>query len=222
VSCLSLNFYSVFIQGVFHMGMSSPDSNATPENNAPKSVTLKCDKPRYDGGVEVNLERYFGRPLQPNRQLLEQRLRQHQSHAASQASTPSLAELKETTPPAVEAPCKATPAKEMALTEAETVALTPPTEQASTPKAAAKQHWFCKSLATCAEWGMWLGMLQLLVMSLLYARLMKQDSLTQPMVSTLSFDKLKLASGLETMLQGFALRSLWPFGKPAKKVMPVG
>jgi hypothetical protein len=31
-----------------------------------ETFVLKCDRPRYDGGVEVDLERYFGRKLQPN------------------------------------------------------------------------------------------------------------------------------------------------------------
>ena len=35
-------------------------------NDDRKTFVLKCDKPRYDGGVEVDLERYFGRRLQPN------------------------------------------------------------------------------------------------------------------------------------------------------------
>lgn len=36
-----------------------------------QTFVLKCDKPRYDGGVEVDLERYFGRKLQPNMQELK-------------------------------------------------------------------------------------------------------------------------------------------------------
>lgn len=31
-----------------------------------KTFVLRCDRPRYDGGVEIDLERYFGRRLQPN------------------------------------------------------------------------------------------------------------------------------------------------------------
>jgi hypothetical protein len=35
-----------------------------------KTFVLRCDKPRYDGGVEIDLERYFGRRLQPNQKLM--------------------------------------------------------------------------------------------------------------------------------------------------------
>ena len=47
-------------------------SNSSRHNNDPynhenrQTFVLKCDRPRYDGGVEVDLERYFGRKLQPN------------------------------------------------------------------------------------------------------------------------------------------------------------
>lgn len=37
-----------------------------------KGFVLKCDKPRYDGGVDINLEKYFGRRLQPNQAALRQ------------------------------------------------------------------------------------------------------------------------------------------------------
>jgi hypothetical protein len=40
------------------------DDSYHPEDR--QTFVLKCDKPRYDGGVEVDLERYFGRKLQPN------------------------------------------------------------------------------------------------------------------------------------------------------------
>ena len=36
-----------------------------------KTFVLRCDKPRYDGGVELDLERYFGRQLQPNANELQ-------------------------------------------------------------------------------------------------------------------------------------------------------
>ncbi|MFM7389507.1 MAG: hypothetical protein ACKO34_02645 [Vampirovibrionales bacterium] len=35
-----------------------------------ETFVLKCDRPRYDGGVEVDLERYFGRKLQPDTDAL--------------------------------------------------------------------------------------------------------------------------------------------------------
>lgn len=41
-------------------------------NKPRKGFVLKCDKPRYDGGVELNLEKYFGRRLQPNQAALRQ------------------------------------------------------------------------------------------------------------------------------------------------------
>jgi len=39
-------------------------------NKPRKGFVLKCDKPRYDGGVDLNLEKYFGRKLQPNQAAL--------------------------------------------------------------------------------------------------------------------------------------------------------
>ena len=42
-----------------------------------KTFVLKCDKPRYDGGVEVDLERYFGRRLQPNLTSLKGMAQEH-------------------------------------------------------------------------------------------------------------------------------------------------
>ena len=49
------------------MSNSSPHNNNDPYNHENRQTfVLKCDTPRYDGGVEVDLERYFGRKLQPN------------------------------------------------------------------------------------------------------------------------------------------------------------
>jgi hypothetical protein len=49
------------------MSNSSRHNNNDPYNHENRQTfVLKCDKPRYDGGVEVDLERYFGRKLQPN------------------------------------------------------------------------------------------------------------------------------------------------------------
>lgn len=49
------------------MSNSSRHSNNDPYNHENRQTfVLKCDKPRYDGGVEVDLERYFGRKLQPS------------------------------------------------------------------------------------------------------------------------------------------------------------
>lgn len=53
----------------------SSDKARSSDDKQPKAIILRCDRPRYDGGVDVNLERYFGRPLQPSKTLLEQRIR---------------------------------------------------------------------------------------------------------------------------------------------------
>ena len=42
-----------------------------------KTFVLKCDKPRYDGGVEIDLERYFGRRRQPNLRSLKDMAQAH-------------------------------------------------------------------------------------------------------------------------------------------------
>ncbi len=42
-----------------------------------KTFVLKCDKPRYDGGIEIDLERYFGRRLQPNLTSLKGMAQEH-------------------------------------------------------------------------------------------------------------------------------------------------
>lgn len=44
-----------------------------------KTFVLKCDKPRYDGGIEIDLERYFGRRLQPNLTSLKGMAQEHLS-----------------------------------------------------------------------------------------------------------------------------------------------
>jgi hypothetical protein len=211
------------------MGMSSPDSNATPENDAPKSVRLKCDKPRYDGGVEVNLERYFGRPLQPNRHLLEQRMRQNQQDKALVQQGLATMEAKNTAPQLGHDAGDATTQAEALLNRAETCALKPPTEETGTSLKQQKEpivykNWLCRSLACCAEWGMWLGMLQLLVMSLLYARLTQQavaTPLTPIAANSLKLSKMQALCSLEALLQGFNLRSLWPFGTQSEAQVPV-
>jgi len=46
--------------------MAMPNDASKPR----KGFVLKCDKPRYDGGVELNLEKYFGRRLQPSQAAL--------------------------------------------------------------------------------------------------------------------------------------------------------
>jgi hypothetical protein len=42
-----------------------------------RTFVLKCDKPRYDGGIEIDLERYFGRRLQPNLTSLKGMAQEH-------------------------------------------------------------------------------------------------------------------------------------------------
>jgi hypothetical protein len=46
-------------------------------NSERKTFVLKCDKPRYDGGIEIDLERYFGRRLQPNLTSLKGMAQEH-------------------------------------------------------------------------------------------------------------------------------------------------
>jgi hypothetical protein len=54
------------------MSNSSRHNNNDPYNHENRQTfVLKCDKPRYDGGVEVDLERYFGRKLQPTANQLK-------------------------------------------------------------------------------------------------------------------------------------------------------
>jgi len=46
-----------------------------------KTFVLKCDRPRYDGGIEIDLERYFGRRLQPNLTSLKGMAQEHLNEA---------------------------------------------------------------------------------------------------------------------------------------------
>lgn len=57
-----------------------------PKHRRPqKGMVLKCDKPRYDGGVEINLERYLGRPLQPSPSALRKKMREQSANTMKEA-----------------------------------------------------------------------------------------------------------------------------------------
>jgi hypothetical protein len=51
--------------------------NLSMSNSERKTFVLKCDKPRYDGGIEIDLERYFGKRLQPNLSSLKGIAQEH-------------------------------------------------------------------------------------------------------------------------------------------------
>lgn len=52
---------------------SDHSSSSSSNGKSRKTFVLKCDRPRYDGGVEIDLQKFFGRPLQPNMALLRKR-----------------------------------------------------------------------------------------------------------------------------------------------------
>jgi hypothetical protein len=74
-------------------GQSSSSSNS----NAPQrqSFTLRCDRPRYDGGVEFDLERYLGSKLQPSYATFKRRQQQAVAPSATRPVTPSVTPVAE-------------------------------------------------------------------------------------------------------------------------------